>query len=103
MLDLDSLAEQKARRLNQLEDAWRKAMWSAEFQRFSANMTDGEVEQLVSWCPSVEHLNSLVGFLENKAQQLGLTPFSCLLDVARLAQLSPEDWIKSCLPLSPGP
>ncbi len=101
MLDLDSLAEQKAQRLNQAGEQWRQAVWSVDFQRFSSNMSDGEVEQLVSWCPSVSHLHSLVAYLEGIAKEKGLTPFPCLVDVAKQAKLSPEDWIKVRLPLSP--
>lgn len=100
MLDLDSLATQTARRLNQTPELWLNAVWNPAFQRFSANMSDGEVVQLVSWCPTVGHLQSLVGYLEGKAKEKGLTPFPCLVDEAKQAQLSPEEWIKSQLPLS---
>lgn len=100
MLDLDFLAEQKAMRLNETGDAWRAAVWSVEFQRFSANMTDGEVEQLLAWCPSVKHLKALVTFIEGKTKENGQTPFPCLVEIAQAAKLTPEDWIKSKLPLS---
>lgn len=102
MLDLDSIATQKARRLNQTVELWLNAVWSEAFQRFSTNMSDGEVEQILSWCPSVAHLQSLVGFLETKGKESGLTPFPCLVNMAQKAQLSPEEWIKQQLPLSPG-
>jgi len=101
MLDLDQLAEQKARRLNEAGASWREAVWSAEFQRFSSNMSDGEVEQLLAWCPSVRHLTALVAFIESKAKEMKLTPFPCLVELAKQAKASPEDWIKTKLPLSP--
>jgi hypothetical protein len=101
MLDLDSLATQKARRLNQGPELWLNAVWSPAFQRFSSNLSDGEVEQVVAWCPSVAHLQALVGFLESKAKEAGLTPFPCLVNLAKEDKVSPEDWIKSHLPLSP--
>lgn len=100
MLDLDHLAEQKAQRLNEAKEIWRAAVWSADFQRFSGDMSDGEVEQLLAWCPSVRHLRSLVIYIEGKAKELGQTPFPCLLDQAKIARVSPEDWIKTKLPLS---
>lgn len=102
MLDLDSLATQRAHKLNQAQDAWKKAIWSASFQKFSASMSDGEVEQLVSWCPSVQHLVCVADFLLGRSQSDGLTPFPLLVDIAREAKVSPEEWIKSHLPLSPG-
>lgn len=100
MLDLDSLATQRARRLNQTVELWLNAVWTPAFQRFSASLSDGEIEQLLSWCPSVAHLEALVGHLEGKAKEEGLTPFPCLLALAEQSKLSPEDWIKSRLPLS---
>lgn len=99
MLDLDHLAQQRARRLNQTEEAWKSAVWSEAFQRFSTNMSDGEVEQLISWCPSVAHLKALVPYLEKRAREMGLTPFPCLLDLARQAKITPEAWITGKLPV----
>jgi len=101
MLDLDSIATQRARRLNQTVELWLNAVWSDAFQRFSANLSDGEVEQILGWCPSVAHLQSLVGYLEAKGKENGLTPFPCLENAAKQAQVSPEDWIKKHLPMSP--
>ncbi len=101
MLDLDTLASERATKLKQATDAWKKAIWSASFQKFSASMSDGEVEQLVSWCPSVEHLQSVTDYLLELSRTEGLTPFPLLLDVAKQAKVSPEEWIKSHLPLSP--
>lgn len=102
MLDLDSLAAERAKQLNQEQDSWKKAIWSASFQKFSASMSDGEVEQLVSWCPSVAHLAALTDYLLDRSRSEGLTPFPLLLDVAQQAKVSPQEWIKSHLPLSKG-
>lgn len=102
MLDLDFIAAERAKQLNQEQDSWKKAVWSANFQKFSASMSDGEVEQLVSWCPSVVHLQAVTDYLLDLSRSEGLTPFPLLLDVAERAKVSPEEWIKSHLPLSPG-
>ncbi len=99
MLDLDSLAAARAQKLNQAQDPWKKAIWSASFQKFSSSMSDGEVEQLVSWCPSVRHLEVLTEHLLSVSKAEGLTPFPLLLDIAKQAKVSPEEWIKSHLPL----
>lgn len=100
MLDLDSLAADRAKQLNQAQDAWKKAIWSTAFQKFSASMSDGEVEQLISWCPSVDHLTSLTDHLLHVSREEGLTPFPLLIDIAKRAKVSPEEWIRSHLPLS---
>lgn len=100
MLDLDHLAEEKARRLNQTKEVWSQAVWSPGFQKVLTNMSDGEVEQLISWCPSVLHLTALVGFFSKTCEAPGLTPFSALLEAAKKAKISPEEWIKTKLPLS---
>ncbi len=95
MLDLDSLAEKRARVLNQQEDSWRTAIWSAAFQKISQNMTDGEVESLVSLCTCVTHFDSVVRYLFERTQASGVAPFTVLQQEARSAGQSPEEWIKS--------
>lgn len=100
MLDLDSLAMQRAQKLKQPHDSWKKAIWGPNFQKFCSSMSDGEVEQLISWCPSVDHLNALTEHLLNASKAEGLTPFPLLIDMAKQAQVSPEEWIKSHLPMN---
>ena len=100
MLDLDALAEQCAVRLNQTKENWTTVIWSTEFQKFSANMSDGEVENLIIWCPTSQHLKSAVQFLGSRATAAGQTPFSVLIDEARGQSVSPEEWIKKFLPLA---
>ena len=101
MLDLDHLASLRAQKLNQAQDQWKKAIWGPNFQKFSASMSDGEVEQLISWCPSVKHLEALTEHLLSASKAEGLTPFPLLIDIAKQAGVSPEEWIKTHLPMSP--
>jgi hypothetical protein len=93
MLDLDSLAEKRARSLNQTEDQWRTVIWSPSFQKISAQMSDGEVEALIDLCPSVTHLQNVVKFLEESFSKSGVAPFTVLTDEAKKAGVSPKDWM----------
>lgn len=99
MLDLDHIAGEKARSLKQKEDLWRKVVWSPEFQKFTTSLSDGEIENIVAWCPSVDHLKSLIHFLSSKSEENSETPFSVLLEVAKKTKMSPEKWIVEKLPL----
>lgn len=94
MLDLDSLAAKRARVLADGEDAWKRAVWSPEFQRISQNMSDGEVEELVSICTSGADLVSLSGYLEASSKKTGASPYTVLLAEAAKAGLSAADWAK---------
>ncbi len=98
MLDLDHIAAQRAKRLNQTLDAWKEAVWSPEFQKFSASLSDGEVEQVLSWCPSVEHLRALIEYLEKNGDS-SLTPYPRLLSLAKSDRLTPQKWIETKLPI----
>jgi hypothetical protein len=93
MLDLDFLAERRARNLNQTEDQWRKVIWSSSFQKISARMSDGEVEALIDLCPSVAHLQSVVEFVEESSLQSGAAPFAVLTAEAEKAGISLADWV----------
>ncbi|HMN69685.1 MAG TPA: hypothetical protein PKC28_14175 [Bdellovibrionales bacterium] len=61
MLDLDELAERRARDLNQSPESWRQAVWTDSFQKMSANMSDGEVESVITGAASAERLNEIAG------------------------------------------
>lgn len=100
MLDLDYIADEKARSLNQTREDWRKAVWSPEFQKFTSNLSDGEIENVISWCPSVDHLNALVRQLSSEAEKRKLTPFAVLTDLAKKSKVTPEKWIVSQLSLN---
>lgn len=100
MLDLDNLADEKALALKQTREDWRKAVWSPEFQKFSSNLSDGEIEIVIAWCPSVDHLNALVRLLTSEAEKRKLTPFAVLTELAKKAKLTPEKWIQSQLALN---
>jgi hypothetical protein len=93
MLDLDSLAERRARDLNQIEDQWRTIIWGSSFQKISAQMSDGEVEALIGLCSSVTHLQNVVKFLEESSTRSGVAPFTVLTGEAKKAGVSPEDWV----------
>lgn len=94
MLDLDRLAEKRAKTLNQKEDQWKTAVWSSEFQKISASMSDGEVETLVDLCPSVPHLQKIVQYLDQNSEKKGISPFTLLTQEAEHAGLKPADWIQ---------
>lgn len=94
MLDMDSLAEKRAQSLNQPAESWRSAIWDDRFQKLTQNMSDGEVEALVSYCPSVQHFEAVVRFLEARCEQNKSAPFLVLSDEARAAGLSAEEWVK---------
>lgn len=93
MLDLDHLAEKRARELNQVLEPWRKIIWGADFQTLSQSMSDGEVESLVCFCSSQAELEWTVTFLLQNVS--GGSPFSFLLLECEKAGLPPEKWIRS--------
>ena len=95
MLDLDSLAEQRARHLKQQAEDWRDAIWSPEFQTFSANLSDGEVEQLIASCTSVNHLRKVVAVLNERSASAQVPPFTWLAEEAARSGMTPEQWIQS--------
>lgn len=89
MIDLDQLAEKRAKTLNQKEDVWRRAVWSADFQKISQSMSDGEVEELLGLCPTVKHFEAVVAFMKDKSD----SPFNVISEAATKAGLSLEKWI----------
>ncbi len=94
MLDLDSLAERRAKALNQKEDTWREAVWSPDFQTVSQSMTDGEVEAMISLCSTVELLRALVLYLNSHSAASGMAPYTVLTSEAARAGLNPGEWIQ---------
>jgi len=99
MLDLDQLADNRAKTLNQQPEGWRKAIWSSGFQKLSTNMTDGEVEGLIALCPTVGHLEWVIGYLQSQALMAGTSPFTVLNAEAAKASLPLEQWIAKCFSL----
>jgi hypothetical protein len=93
MIDLDSLAEARAKALNQSEEIWRRALWSAKFQKISAQMTDGEIEGLLLSCPSVAHVDWVLGYLENHAEKTSTSPYGLLVRAAQGAGVGMGEWI----------
>jgi hypothetical protein len=94
MLDLDSLAEKRARLLQQKDEDWRKALWSPAFQKISQTMTDGEIEGLLGHCTSPQQLDLILKFLQAHPD-IGSTPSYALLErEAREAGIGLADWIQ---------
>jgi len=61
MIDLDSLAEKRAKALNQDVEAWRQLLWSPDFQSLSQSLTDGELEQMLDLCSTVDEVRVMIG------------------------------------------
>ncbi|MBX3021602.1 MAG: hypothetical protein KF799_07990 [Bdellovibrionales bacterium] len=96
MLDFDHLADQRAKTLQQEPEGWRKAVWNSTFQKLTQSMSDGEVEVLISHCPSVGHLEWVAAFLEKNVRESGPAPFSVLTAEAAKSGVSLEEWIRTC-------
>jgi hypothetical protein len=71
MLDLDSLAEERARTLNQQEKVWKDAIWSPAFQSLSQKMSDGEVELFLAMFNNVNGFEEAVREIERKGLHPG--------------------------------
>jgi hypothetical protein len=93
MLDLDHLAEERARALNQNLEQWRQVIWGADFQKIAQSMSDGEVETLVSFCASQADLEHAAKFiLQNSGNG---SPFTFFIEECERAGLKPEEWIRT--------
>ncbi len=97
MLDLDSLAEKRALALNQGKNDWFDAVWSMGFQKLSQSMSDGEVESLISWCSSVNHVYAVVKHLDGRCGEGGPSPFAVLMADAEADGMQPGEWIQQKL------
>lgn len=95
MLDLDSIAERCAKALNEQEDQWRNVFWGQDFQQVTQNMSDGEVEAMVSHCSSVRDCENLVMFLKTHPDSGSIPPYALIMLEAQRAGLSIRDWIRS--------
>lgn len=93
MLDLDSLAESRAKALSQPEAAWRETLWNPIFQRISQNMSDGDIEELLHSCASVNQLRSVIVFIEQFPDRAA--PFSLIQQEAKRQGLELRDWIQT--------
>ena len=95
MLDLDSLAEKRATTLNEKREFWSQVVWTPDFQKISANMSDGEVESLLSNCKSYRQLEAVVRFLVAKAAHS--SPYSTLTQEAKsFCEARKIDSFRSC-------
>lgn len=93
MLDLDLLAEKRARSLKQDETQWRSSVWSPSFQKISQSMTDGEIEDLLDLCTSIAQFESVVQFLA--AHSDAGSPYAALRAEAARAGVGLADWIRN--------
>ena len=91
MLDLDSLAEKRAKSANEGKDKWHQAVWSPGFQSISANMSDSEVELFLSACKSFVHLERVIVFLSARQSPSG--PYTLMVEEAKRSGQSLSDWI----------
>ncbi len=94
MLDLDTLAEKRAKSLNQSEAVWRATLWSPAFQKISASMTDGEIEGLLISCPSVVHVELVMRYLNGHPERETVSPYALLTREAQTAGMGMAEWIK---------
>ena len=78
MLDLDTLAEKRAKSLNQSESVWRTTLWSPAFQKMSASMTDGEIEGFLVSCPSVVHVELVLRYINDHPDREVTSPYALL-------------------------
>lgn len=93
MLDLDSLAERCAKSLNEKQEMWLNAVWSADFQKVSQNMSDGEVEILLNNCKSVLIFETVLRYLLAHPDQGKTSPYTILVQGAGAAGVVLADWI----------
>jgi hypothetical protein len=94
MLDLDELAERRAEALCQSGQQWKEMLWSRSFQKLSANMSDGEVENLLICCASTKQLETVMTFLAEHPQMSLCSPFEILVKEAQKSKLGMSDWIR---------
>ena len=98
MLDLDAIADRRAKTLSQDAPPWRAAVWSAPFQDLSSRLTDGEVIDLLDLCANAGELDQMTRVLVERAVDADLTPLDWLKREAAAADLSPLAWIKTLKP-----
>lgn len=97
MLDLDSLAEECARAVNEKQEQWSNVIWGADFQTLAKNMTDGEVTALLKACRSLTQLQDVLEFLmvDMRMEIGGGSPFAIVASEAKASGKSLGDWIAS--------
>ena len=93
MLDLNQLADGRARAVKEDVDLWRKAVWSPEFQKISQSMSDGEVEEIMHFCASAYQFQALARYLHERSECEGVSPFSLIVTESKKAGMQPADWV----------
>lgn len=91
MIDLDQLAEIKAQKTGQNQQAWQAAVWNPEFQRLSQSISDGEIESIIDSSRTVRHFEIITKFLSDSVFSSGIT-FSELLDKVARSGYQLKDW-----------
>jgi hypothetical protein len=94
MIDLTQLAESRAHDLGQSEKPWIDSAWSADFQRLSQSLSDGEIEQFFQSCGSVEEFRVMTSLLIETIHSQGITFGDILSKVSRTGFLLNE-WFDS--------
>ncbi len=95
MLDLDHLAKLRAEKVSESVEAWKKVVWSSEFQKISANMSDGEVETLLNLCESASQFEKITKYLQRKSEEAQTSPYSLLEQEAAREGKDAAAWIKT--------
>jgi hypothetical protein len=95
MLDLDRLAQTRAKICKEKVEPWHQALWSQPFQLWSKNMTDSEVESIVASCPSVAHLLAIIAHLSKNSRRVAGAPYLFLQAEARQAKMGFIDWVSA--------
>lgn len=83
MIDLDILAETRAKALNQNQEQWRKIVWTPEFQALSQALSDGEIEMFFDSCRSTLHFEIMTKYLFESLSSGGITFTEMMEKVAR--------------------
>lgn len=95
MLDLDAMASRQAQQFGQPAETWKSVIWSETFQRLTQNMSDGEVELLISHCPTPSHLQFASEYLEVQSKSMGKSPYQILQDECAQKGIAPGEWVLS--------
>jgi hypothetical protein len=94
VIDLDNLAEAKAKRVGQDPQVWQAAVWTPAFQQLSQSISDGEIEAIIDSSQTVLHFEIITKFLSDSAFSSGIT-FGELLDKVARSGYELKDWIDS--------
>lgn len=99
MIDLDKLAENKAKKVGQDEAVWQKMVWTNEFQQLSQAISDGEIELFFESCRTVLHFEIMTKYLSESVFSSGIS-FSEMLDKVARSGYQLIDWVDSIVEIN---